>query len=138
MVSESQRRFSLDKVEVSPEILNRINSANGDEMLGQWDGECIDDLVAELNRIEEFADPAYSSLPHSRNIPEDLKNQVEKDYPIWACDKSGRCLVGRQADKVRHIDKIRKHYEKKYGGIEQFKEKIRKEIEERDANLWQK
>ena len=130
MAPEQQRRFSLDKVELDPRLKNRIMSADGDDELGSWDGEKIEDLVTELDRIEERNDPNYASLPHGKNLPEDLRSQVEKDLPIWACDISGNCLIGEHADKVRHVDQIRNRYEKKYGGIEKFKEKLRQEREQ--------
>lgn len=130
MGSEYRRRFSLEKVEIDPELLNRIKSADGDDTLGQWDGTDIEDLVRELDRIEETTDVCYSSLPHHGNIPEDLRPEVEKDLPIWACDRSGRCLVGKKADKVRDVGQIRQRYEKKYGGVDAFKEKLRLEREE--------
>ena len=92
-------------------------------------------LVRELERIEEFADACYSSLPHREHIPEDLKDQVEKDLPIWACDSKGMCIVGENADKVKSIDQIRRRYDKKHGGVEAFKEKLRKEREAFVAEL---
>ncbi len=138
MASESQRRFSLDKVQIDPRLKNRIMSADGDEELGSWDGEKIEDLVKELDRIEERYDPNYAGLPHSNNIPEDLRSQVEKDLPIWACDASGNCLVGKQAEKIRNVDQIRKRYEKKYGGVENFKEKLRLEREQFIQSLKEK
>ena len=113
-------------------------SADGDEELGSWDGEMIEDLVKELDRIEERYDPNYAGLPHNKNIPEDLRAQVEKDLPIWACDVSGNCLVGKQADKIRNVDQIRKRYEKKYGGVENFKEKLRLEREQFIQSLKEK
>ncbi len=130
-----ERRFSLDKVKIDPELANRIISADGDDTLGHWDGEKIEDLQKELDRIEKRYDPNYSSLPHSSNLPKDLKDQVEKDCPIWACDKSGNCLVGEQADKVRTVDQVREKYQKKYGGVDKFKEKLKKEREELIARL---
>ena len=135
MTSENFRRFSLDKVEIDPKIKNRIMSADGDEHAGDWDGEDIDVLVKELDRIEESVDANYGGLPHHSNIPEDLRNQVEKDYPIWACDLKGQCLVGENANKVHSLDKIRKHYDDKYGGVEGFKEKLRLEREKFEENL---
>ena len=123
------RRFSLDKVEIDAAIKNKIMSADGDEHVGDWDGERIDDLVKELDRIEERTDPNYSSLPHSENIPADFKDQVEKDFPIWACDRHENCLTGEHADKAVKVEKIRKFYDKKYGGVEAFKEKLRIERE---------
>ena len=128
-MSEIGRRFSLDKVAIDPELLNKIFSADGDDHIGDWDGECIDDLVKEIDRIEERRDPNYSSLPHSYNIPEDFKPEVGKDYPIWTCDKKGRCLVGDTGSEIMTIDEIRDHYIKEYGSIEQFKEKLKIERE---------
>ncbi len=138
MAPEPQRRFSLDKVQIDPRLKNRIMSADGDEELGSWDGENIEDLVKELDRIEERTDANYAGLPHGNNIPEDLRSQVEKDLPIWACDVSGKCLIGDQADKIRHVDQIRKRYEKKYGGVENFKEKLRLEREQFIQSLKEK
>jgi len=86
-------------------------------------------LVKEIDRIEERRDPNYSSLPHSYNIPEDFKPEVGKDYPIWTCDKKGRCLVGDTGSEIMTIDEIRDHYIKEYGSIEQFKEKLKIERE---------
>jgi len=135
MGSEYQRRFSLEKVEIDPSLKNRIFAADGDDVLGSWNGEKIDDLVEELDRIETRYDANYNSLPHSSNIPDDLRDLVEKDYPIWACDRSGMCLVGEHADKIKNVDKIRKHYEKKHGGVDRFREKVLIEIEKRKAEL---
>ena len=135
MASEIKRRFSLDKAQIDPHIKNRIMSADGDDELGSWDGQRIEDLVQELERIEETSDPNYSGLPHNNNIPEDLRQQVEKDLPIWACDASGNCLIGEQANKVKTVDQIRQRYAKKYGSIEKFKEKLKLEREQMIQNL---
>ena len=118
------RRFSLDKVKVDPILKNKIFSADGDDHIGDWNGECIDDLVKEIDRIEERADPNYSSLPHRENIPEDLRLEVEKDFPIWTCDKKERCLVGDAGDDIKTVEEIRKFYKKEYGSIQKFKEKL--------------
>jgi hypothetical protein len=138
MVDESGRRFSLDKVVIDPAIKNRIMSADGDEHVGDWDGENIDDLVKELDRIEERVDANYNSLPHISNLPEDLRGQVDKDFPIWACDKDQRCLTGEYSDTVVSVDQIRTHYDKKYGGVEAFREKLRLEREQMIADLKRK
>ncbi len=135
MADEHGRRFSLDKVEIDPAIKNRIMSADGDDHVGDWDGENIDDLMKELDRIEEQVDANYNHLPHNFNLPKDLRDLVEKDYPIWACDINGMCLTGEHADTVVPVDKIRKHYDKKNGGVEAFKEKLRLEREQMIANL---
>ncbi len=135
MAEEHGRRFSLDKVVIDPALKNRILSAEDDDHVGDWDGENIDDLVKELDRIEERVDANYNNLPHSSNLPEDFRDQVEKDYPIWACDKNGRCLTGEHADTVVSVDEICKHYDKKHGGVAAFREKLRLEREQMIADL---
>ena len=124
MSAEIPRRFSLEETKLDPKLVNRITSADGDETVGYWDGQSIEELAKELERIEEDTDANYAGLPHNKNIPDDIKNQVEKDYPVWACDVNGRCIVGEQAVDIEHVDTIRAHYTEKYGGIEQFKEKL--------------
>ena len=128
-MSEIGRRFSLDKLNVDPALNNKIFSADGDEHIGEWNGECIDELIKEIDRIEERTDPNYSSLPHKTNIPEDLRLQVEKDLPIWTCDIKGRCLVGDAGDDIKTIDEIRTLYIDEYGSIENFKEKLKADRE---------
>ena len=125
IMAEIGRRFSLDKVTVDPILKNKIFSADGDDHIGDWNGECIDDLVKEIDRIEERTDPNYSSLPHRGNIPEDLRLEVEKDFPIWTCDIKERCLVGDAGDDIKTVQEIREFYKNEYGGIEKFKEKLR-------------
>ena len=128
-MSEIGRRFSLDKIKVDPALKNKIFSADGDEHIGSWNGECINELVKEIDRIEERADPNYSNLPHRENIPEDLRLQVEKDLPIWTCDIKGQCLVGDAGNEIKNVDEIREFYINKYGSIEAFKEKLKADRE---------
>ncbi|PIR01402.1 MAG: hypothetical protein COV66_01165 [Nitrospinae bacterium CG11_big_fil_rev_8_21_14_0_20_45_15] len=127
-MAEFRRRFSLDESNLDPQLVNRILSADGDETLGQWDGESIQVLADELDRIEEHYDVNYNSLPHHKNMPEDLKDQVEKDYPVWACDTQGMCLVGDGTEiRIESAEFIRAEYTKKFGSIEAFKEHLRNE-----------
>ena len=128
-MSEIGRRFSLDKVNVDPALKNKIFSADGDEHIGNWNGECINELIKEIDRIEEKADPNYSNLPHRKNIPEDLRLQVEKDLPIWTCDIKGQCLVGDAGNEIKNVDEIRQFYTEKYGSIVAFKEKLKADRE---------
>ncbi len=128
-MSDNERRFSLDPINVDPSLLNKIFSADGDEAVGEWNGEDINDLVKELDRIEERVDANYNSLPHSKNIPEDLKGDVEKDCSIWTCDIKENCLTGEQGADIESADQIRKRYTLKYGSMEAFKEKVRIERE---------
>ena len=124
-MSDNERRFSLDPINVDPSLLNKIFSADGDETIGEWNGEDINDLVKELDRIEERLDANYNSLPHTKNIPKDLKGDVEKDCSIWTCDIKENCLTGEQGADIESVDQIRKRYILKYGSMEAFKEKVR-------------
>jgi len=134
-MSDNERRFSLDPVNVDPSLLNKIFSADGDETVGEWNGEDINDLVKELDRIEERVDANYNSLPHSKNIPKDLKGDVEKDCSIWTCDIKENCLTGEQGVDIESADQIRKRYTLKYGSMEAFKEKVRIEREKFVAEI---
>jgi len=134
-MADNERRFSLDPIKVDPSLRNLIYSADGDEVVGEWNGEDIYDLVSELDRIEERVDANYNSLPHSDNIPEDLRGDVEKDCSIWTCDKKGNCLTGDQGADIESSDQIRKKYISKYGNMEAFKEKIRIEREKFVAEI---
>ena len=134
-MTDNERRFSLDPINVDPSVRNRIFSADGDEKVGEWDGEDINDLVKELDRIEERIDANYNSLPHSGNIPEDLRGVIEKDCSIWTCDVKGNCLTGEQGADVEPADQIREKYILKYGSLEAFKEKIRVEREKFVADI---
>ena len=128
-MTNNERRFSLDPIKVDPSLQNRIFSADGDETVGEWNGEDINDLARELERIEERVDANYNSLPHTNNIPEDLRGSIEKDFSIWTCDKKGNCLTGEQGVDIESADQIREKYISKYGSMEAFKEKIRIERE---------
>ena len=134
-MSDNDRRFSLDPIKVDPSLINRIFSADGDETVGEWNGDDINDLVKELERIEERIDANYNSLPHSGNIPEDLRGAIEKDCSIWTCDVKGNCLTGEQGADVATADQIREKYILKYGSLKDFKEKIRLEREKFIADV---
>ena len=132
---DNERRFSLDPIKVDPSLQNRIFSADGDETVGDWNGEDINDLVKELDRIEERIDANHNSLPHSGNIPEDLRGAIEKDCSIWTCDIKENCLIGEQGTDVESADQIREKYILKYGSVEAFKEKIKLEREKFIADV---
>ena len=134
-MTDGERRFSLDPIKADPSLRNLIYSADGDETVGEWNGEDIHDLVRELDRIEERVDANYNSLPHSDNIPEDLRGDIEKDCSIWTCDKNGNCLIGDQGVDTKSADEIREKYILKYGSMDAFKEKIRIEREKFIAEI---
>ena len=134
-MADNERRFSLDPIKTDPSLKNLIYSADGDETVGEWNGEDIHDLIRELDRIEERVDANYNSLPHSDNIPEDLRGDVEKDCAIWTCDVKGNCLTGDQGIDIESADQIREKYKLKYGSMKAFKEKVRLEREKFIADI---
>lgn len=124
-MDEIRRKFPVDDSQIDPNLKNRIFSPDGDTVVGYWDGESVQNLEMELDRIEEREDANYNSLPHHNNIPEELRDQVEKDYPVWACDKKGECLVGEGAEiRIEKADTVRNHYINKFGSIKAFHEKL--------------
>lgn len=124
-MDEIRRKFPVDDSQIDPNLKNRIFSPDGDTVVGYWDGESVQNLEIELDRIEEREDANYNSLPHHNNIPEDLREQVEKDYPVWACDKKGECLVGEGVEiRIEKADTVRDRYINKYGSIKAFHEKL--------------
>ena len=124
-MEEIRRRFPVDNSQIDPKLKNRIFSPDGDSVVGYWDGESVKELEIELDRIEEREDANYNSLPHHYNIPKDLWDQVEKDYPVWACDKNGDCLVGDGTEmRIEKADAVREHYVNKYGSVKAFHEKL--------------
>ena len=85
---------------------------NAGRVMGQWSGESAESLQAELERIRDELRAQNSrerlvakQMPHREQLPEDLHSF--KAYHIWGCDKSGRCLVGTNADRIEPVEKVR-------------------------------
>ncbi|MBN2109559.1 MAG: hypothetical protein JW705_00515 [Methanosarcinaceae archaeon] len=84
-----------------------------------WNREDLNVLLADLKKavsIMELNPDAYPGLAScgldiealpSEKVPEDIEGR----YRVWAMDKKGMCLVGIDADKVMHVDEIRKTLE---------------------------
>ena len=85
---------------------------NAGRTVGEWSGETVEDLQAELTRIRDGLRAEGSTerliakeMPHRDQLPEDLHNF--KAYHIWGCDQGGNCLVGTHANRVEPVDKVR-------------------------------
>lgn len=81
-------------------------------VVGNWTGESVEVLRSELERIRGMLREENSTerlvakqMPHRDQLPQDL--QSFKAYHIWGCDRSGRCLVGTQADRIETVEKVR-------------------------------
>ncbi len=86
--------------------MSNITTRNG-EILGSWDGEHVAVL---LGTLEDLYDAGHgdvidmSALPWECQIPDVLKPYTH--YPIWACDRHGKCLVGDGADTIEDVEEI--------------------------------
>ena len=91
---------------MSDDIVSRSGAA-----VGRWDGQDVKTLQQELARIRrevqgDRVEPG--GVPHRDQLPEDLKNFTA--YILWACDRSGVCLVGSGANRTETVDSIREFY----------------------------
>ena len=86
------------------------------ERIRNWDHEDIRVLLSQLKKviiIMELNPDAYPGLRECSITPEELPSEkvpedVEKKCHVWSMDKKGMCLVGIDANKLMHIDEIRK------------------------------
>lgn len=92
---------------------NEIKTRSG-RVVGSWDGENLEDLRKELDRIKaalaaEGANDrlAPSGIPHADQLPEDLR--TFKAYPIWGCDQNQNCLCGANANRVVSVKDVRQY-----------------------------
>lgn len=75
----------------------------------EWNHEDIENLKTVLDEIPhnlpvdaKFYGVDMASLP-SENIPDDIDTR----YPVWAMDKHGMCLVGEACDCIESLESIR-------------------------------
>lgn len=59
-------------------------------------------LIQRIEKVKDFVD---MSILSSESVLPGLE-----EYPIWAMDKKGYCLVGIAADSIEHIDSIRRKH----------------------------
>ncbi|MEZ5335028.1 MAG: hypothetical protein R2741_07240 [Methanolobus sp.] len=83
------------------------------ERIRQWDHEEINELLSLLKKvifIMELNPDAYPGLKSCSIDPAELPTEpIPKDLEgVWAMDKHGRCLVGIDANRIVHVDDIRK------------------------------
>ena len=88
----------------------------------KWDPEndSIQDLASDLDELITLINEINKVLVHgNRRIDNYIdttelgcaarfKERVNKmaNYPIWACDHYGYCLIGEEMEEVKHIDEI--------------------------------
>lgn len=84
---------------------------NEGRVVGAWNGNSAQDLMAELARIRKQLATDKSSeklsprdMPHREQIHSDLKSF--NAYPLWGCDKAGMCLVGAGANRLEPVSKV--------------------------------
>lgn len=79
------------------------------DRIDAWDHEDVRELRDLINQIpDEVKDRLHYDMLPSESIPAGLET-----YPIWACDKHGRCLVGDTADDIEDLISIQEWYQEK-------------------------
>ncbi len=99
------------------------------DRIRQWDHEDIDHLLSLLKQvitIMELNPDSYPGLKSCSIDPRELPSEsipadIDDSYDIWAMDKKGMCLVGIDANRVIHIDDIRKELQQERGDQENEK-----------------
>jgi len=89
---------------------NDITSRKG-EVVGQWDGEDVNDLMKELARIKKELKGdrvEHTGVPHKDQFPEDFVGFTA--YVMWAVDKKDQCLTGSGANRIEPVAQIREFY----------------------------
>jgi len=83
------------------------------EIVGQWNGESVDDLKKVLlsikNDLRKKGDKVeHTGIPHSDQFPDDLKDFTA--YILWGVDKNENVLVGSGANRIETVASIREFY----------------------------
>jgi hypothetical protein len=81
-----------------------------------WDREDIHELLSLLKKIvtimelnpDEYPGLKACSIDLGELPSEKIPEDIGKSCHIWAMDKKGMCLVGTDANRLTHIDDIRK------------------------------
>lgn len=85
-ISAAIADWNLESIDDLCEMIDDLRAAIAEETRDAETGE-IDAIDA--HRLEIAHLPSADDLP-SADIPGD----IDTAYPVWACDKSGRCIVG--------------------------------------------
>jgi hypothetical protein len=67
-------------------------------------------LLAELRSLEQTQPDEYEMLDFETLPSAPTPPDVNMEYPIWAMDIYGFCLVGEDAAAIEHLDEIRTWY----------------------------
>ena len=86
------------------------------ERIRSWNHEDIEVLLSDLKKVitvMELNPDEYPGLQKCSIDPKDLPGEkipddIKEKCDVWAMDKKGMCLVGVDANKLMHIDEIRK------------------------------
>jgi hypothetical protein len=67
----------------------------------------IQTLLAELHTLERTQLYEYDILDFEELPTAQIPPDIDTDYPVWAMDIYGFCLVGEDAAAIEHLDEIR-------------------------------
>ncbi len=74
----------------------------------KWTPEdLIQHLVEELRTLERTQPDEYEMLDFAQLPTAQIPADIDLDYPVWAMDISGFCLVGEEARAIEHVTEIR-------------------------------
>ena len=67
----------------------------------------IEHLLDELRSLEQTDPYAYEMLDFDQLATAPIPPDIDMEYPVWAMDIRGFCLVGEDAAMIEHVDEIR-------------------------------
>jgi hypothetical protein len=87
------------------------------ERIRKWDHEDINVLLSLLKKVvtimelnpDEYPGLQACSINPAELPSEKIPEDIDDNYYVWAMDKKGMCLVGIDANRLMHIDDIRKN-----------------------------
>lgn len=107
-------------MKMTPEDQYRDDVYKWIECIKNWDCEDVYDLrdmirdypripdVENVYELQRYAEDQWEQISSDLPIATEYEERAMKhsSYPIWTCDKKGKCLVGETADSVLDIEYI--------------------------------
>lgn len=89
------------------------------ERIRNWDHEDINVLFSLLQKIvtimelnpDEYPGLQACSITPAELPSEEIPEDIDDRYYVWAMDRKGMCLVGIDANRLIHVDDLRKGQE---------------------------
>ena len=75
----------------------------------EWDKQNVQELfnnISDLKTVCDAMNIKYDQMIKLSDLPSEPILMSIATYPVWAIDKSGRCLVGDAADGMEYLSDI--------------------------------